>query len=54
MQHYEEGLVAADSLLTLQNSINEALDRTHLELYDWQFLHDLTKSGFMFKLGLKW
>ena len=32
MMHYEEGLLGADALLVLQNSINEALDRAHLEL----------------------
>lgn len=54
MEHYEEGLMAADSLLTLKNSINEALDRADTELYDWTFLHALTISGCMFKLGLRW
>ena len=54
MEHYEEGLVAPDSLIVLLNSINEALDRADTELFDWTFLHGLVQYGCMFKLGIRW
>ena len=36
MVHYEQGLVAADALLLLLQSINEALDVADEPLADWQ------------------
>ena len=51
--HFEEGLVGAEALHVLQNSINEALDRAYEPLYDWQFLHHLTRTGCLFRCSLK-
>ena len=54
MEHYEEGLVAPESLIILHNCINEALDRTNDELYDWKYLKGLSTYGCMFRLGIRW
>ena len=54
MEHYEEGLVAPESLIILNTSINEALDRADTCLHDWQFLHSLYKYGCMIRLGIRW
>ena len=54
MEHYEEGLVAPESLIVLLNSINEAMDRADTELYDWKFLSGLYSQGFLIKLGIRW
>lgn len=54
MEHYEEGLVAPESLIILNTSINEALDRADTELFDWNFLHGLYKYGYMLRLGIRW
>ena len=53
MEHYEEGLVAPESLILLNTSINEALDRVDQELYDWKFLSGLVMHGLLLKLGIK-
>ena len=39
MEHFEEGLVTAESLIILNNSINEAKDSSDKGLNDWNFLH---------------
>ena len=54
MEHYEEGLVAGESLIILNKSINEALDRADTELHDWNYLHGLYKYGCMLRLGIRW
>lgn len=54
VEHYEEGLMSADSLLILESSINEALDRTETELYDWEFLQGLRQTGCFFRTGMRW
>ena len=41
MEHYEEGLVAPESLIILNKSINEALDRADDQLFDWDYLKSL-------------
>lgn len=53
MEHYEEGLVDPNSLILLNNSINEGLDRADIGLHDWKFLSDLVQYGFLLKLGIK-
>lgn len=51
-EHYEEGLVAPESLMILNNSINWALDRTNTYLIDWKFLKGLVQYGLIFRLGI--
>lgn len=41
MEHYEEGLLSPDSMIILENSINEALDLTEEPLRDWNVLSHL-------------
>jgi len=53
MEHYEEGLVAAESIFILNNSINEAMDKSETELHDWVYLSGLVQYGCMFKLGIR-
>lgn len=53
MEHYEEGLVDPNSLILLNNSINEGLDHADTELHDWHFLSGLVQYGFLLKLGIK-
>ena len=54
LEHYEEGLLAPNTLLTLLNSINEALDLTDEPLRDWRILRGLYKrGGCLVRCGLK-
>jgi len=53
-EHYEEGLLAGDTLITLLNSINEGLDHTDESLYDWGILSPLYKQdSCLVRLGLR-
>ena len=54
MEHFEEGLVAPESLLLLLNSINEAMDRADTELFDFDFLNGLINEGCLLRLGIRW
>ena len=54
LEHYEEGLVAPDTLITLENSINEGLDHTDEPLSDWHVLAELySQNGCFMRCGLR-
>ena len=51
-EHYEEGLLAPESLIILQQSINEGLDKADENLYDWQFISGIKNDGILYRLGI--
>jgi hypothetical protein len=52
IEHYEEGLLAPNSLLLLKQSISEGLDRADTELYDWNYISHLKNDGILYRLGI--
>jgi len=46
--------MAAESLKILETSINEALDRTDTELYDWDFLRGFEQNTWLLRCSMRW